>query len=237
MTPAEVWKEIQAATDDNRMFPQLARFNGIRLTKILADLRGREFRWLIGPYSQVRAMAQFLRTDSALQAELTQLRVRVGLRDTDRPPTTDHPVKGIGDWGPAANFDLSSVSRVTPGKPVARVTDLYEPVRRYWCARSLESHHIVEKGILRDLGLNKDDLADDRAPSVLLTAEYHQRLFTSEVASERGFFKDTKNHTAAAAYQQLTTIYDELYPRNSVLLPLRVAAGIINRAVRDNLAG
>jgi len=235
VTPAEVWKEIQRQTDDGRIFPQLLKFSGIRLTKMQRDHRGVEFRWLVGPYAQVRAIAQFLRVDAALQIELTQLYVRFGRRDDDRPPSGEHPLKGIGDWGPARTFNLSSVHRITRAKTIARVTDLYDPVSKYWSMRSLESHHIVEKSVLTDLKLNTDDLADDHAPSVLLTAEFHQRFLTPKLASERGFFKEPKNRTASAVCQQLNKIYNDLYPQNSVLSPLRIIAGVIIEVVRDNL--
>jgi len=80
--------------------------------------------------------------------------------------------------------------------------------------------------------VNREDLANEQAPTVLVAAESHQRLFTSEVASQRNLF--TAGMSGADAYENLKRIYDGLYG-DGVLLGLSQIADIINSAVKHNL--
>jgi len=233
MTLDQVWSDIRAKIGNRSASPPFGRFPEIVLTKPQKSHLDRSFCWLIGPFLAVREIAEFLRSEKGLQDELTVLNVRIGRRETDLPPQGQR-IQRIGDKGEANTTDRTQTIdlRKVPGKLMPRVSDLYDPVRKYWAARSLEAHHIVEKGMLADLHLNKRDLNNDRAPTVLLSAEFHQRLFTSEVARERGKFK-TKLQ-GAQAYELLKGIYDELY-NDPVLISLKEIADIINSAVKDNL--
>jgi len=85
MKLSEVWGAIRTLTDDVAQYPQLARFRGVRLTKPKTSHLGVEFRWLIGPYVTVLPIAGALRTDAALQEEISELHVRIGRRDSDVP--------------------------------------------------------------------------------------------------------------------------------------------------------
>jgi hypothetical protein len=235
----QVWDKIRKL-GNRSPFPLSGELREILLTKpeIQKAHLDRPFCWLIGPYQQVREIARSLPTDPSLQDKLTALNVRVGRRLTDHPPKVLRKGRdpGIGDWGTANTISVNALigkrDPKNPGKPMARVSDLYDPVRTYWAARTLEAHHIIEKGILADLHLNKGDLDNNGAPTVLLAAEFHQRLFTSEVAAERNQFK-SKLH-GAQAHGLLKGIYDQLYS-DPVLKSLKEIADIINSVVVDNL--
>jgi len=234
----QVWSNIRAKGNQNP-FPLSSEFREILVTRPQRSHLGRMLSWLIGTYREVRQIARSLPSDKALQEKLIALNVRVGRRETDVPPQALRKGRdpGIGDWGTAKVVNVASLlaQRKDPsnrGKTTARVSDLYDPVQTYWAVRTLEAHHIVEKGILGDLHLNKGDLDNNRAPTVLLAAEFHQRLFTSEVAAERDQFKSKLE--GAQAYALLKDIYDKLYS-DLVLESLKEVAEIINSAVKDNL--
>lgn len=220
-----IWQGIANNCDP---VPPVFGFPGLYLTA--PDVTPQAGRWLIGPYNALARLAPQLRTDEQKRDFLADLHVRFGERATDMPPSGSRRPR-IGEKGLPVLSDHLAERRtnVTAGAPAARETDMYENAAKFWATQTLQAHHIVEKSILTALTVNSGDLADSVAPCVLLVAEFHQRLFTSEMAGARGQFQPTM--TGAQAYLELKKIYDSLYAR-PVLAELRVIADLINRAAR-----
>jgi hypothetical protein len=98
----------------------------------------------------------------------------------------------------------------------------------YYLDRTLESHHIVERSILRDLEVDHGDLAPNRTPCVLVVRELHQRLFTSEIASLRQELARRPNDPADG----LRAVYERLYAPTEFVALKREAMEIINEVER-----
>jgi hypothetical protein len=193
-------------------------------------------RWVIGRFCDLKRIAPVLRTDAELREAFSELSARFGRRGSDLPPAGDR-VTRIGPLGDP-RFTIAELKRRhakkrrLPGgsQPfAARVTDVHSEHQRFWESRTPEVHHIVEKSILGALGVNAGDLENNVAPCVLAVAEIHGRLYTPEMASERGAF--SRQMSASVASNLLTKIYDGLYA-GPMMTQLNAIAKIIIEEVR-----
>jgi hypothetical protein len=50
-------------------------------------------------------------------------------------------------------------------------------VSKYWASQTLQSHHILEDSLVRDLGARFGQLTRGEAPCILLFADFHQGYF------------------------------------------------------------
>jgi hypothetical protein len=141
--------------------------------------KGKGFRWVIGPYCLLTEVAQGLKWnekkkscfDPDLQTALADFGVRYGARDADVAPQRVAMKKRKAEV-------MTKPQKVGPSE--RRESDQYPGLRDFWTGKTLEAHHIVEKGIFKVLRLNKkgSPLDDEYAPCVLAFAELHKRLFT-----------------------------------------------------------
>ena len=218
--------------------------------------------WLIGPYCLLTEVAQALRwdeekkscVDPELLETLTNLGARYGARATDIAPgaiakdgTPGYVTRGkMGERKNPQEISQEAKNgynnRKRPGKPQQRDTDHYPHVAKYWRGRTLEAHHIVEKGILKVLGANSGKLNDDVAPCVLAFAELHRRLFTPFFARKDGDPNDVNEQSirehfkgvssGEEAYEELVKVYDRLYSRDE-MRELLTFAEIISEELKD----
>lgn len=200
-------------------------------------------RWIIGPYRELCRLAQELRYNAQVRSVFFDCQARLGRRATDVPPLGARSVTGfrslIKEKSPKSS-DETLKEKFSPLRTRAeglsfepRFTDQFDEVANFYKDKTLEAHHIVEKSILKTLGVNGGELADEQAPCVLIVAELHQRLFTTEVTASRGLF--SKGMKGDDVYRELKKIYDALY-RDSVMEDLRDIAEIINREVQVRLS-
>jgi hypothetical protein len=177
---------------------------------------GEKFRWLIGPYCLLKKVAKNLRwnerqkscQDAALEEALADFEVRYGARVTDVAPDRSPLKKRKADV-------MTNPEKVRPDQ--RRESDMFPKLKQFWAGKTLEAHHIVEKGIFKVLKLNTagSPLDDRYAPCVLAFAELHRRLFTPYFARGTGpeadepaireQFKDIG--TAEEAYDKLCEVY------------------------------
>lgn len=218
--------------------------------------------WVIGPYCLLTEVAQALRwdeekkscVDPELLETLTNLGARYGARATDIAPgaiakdgTPGYVTRGkMGERKNPQEISQEAKNgynnRKRPGKPQQRDTDHYPHVAKYWRGRTLEAHHIVEKGILKVLGANSGKLNDDVARCVLAFAELHRRLFTPFFARKDGDPNDVNEQSirehfkgvssGEEAYEELVKVYDRLYSRDE-MRELLTFAEIISEELKD----
>src|SRR6059036_2831416 len=120
---------------------------------VLYATKGTSFRWVIGPYCLLTEVAQGLKWDerqkscfdAELEAALADFGVRYGARDTDVAPQRVAMKKRKADV-------MTKPQKVGPNE--RRESDQYPKLREFWAGRTLEAHHIVEKGIFKVLRLN-----------------------------------------------------------------------------------
>jgi hypothetical protein len=180
--------------------------------------KGTGFCWVIGPYCLLKKVAENLQWDARqkscrdpkLERALADFGVRYGARETDVAPHSVPLKKRKADC-------MNHPQKVEADE--RRESDVFPKLRDFWAGKTLEAHHIVEKGIFKVLKLNITGSAlDDRyAPCVLAFAELHRRLFTPYFARGSGpdgdepairqQFKDIK--TGDAAYNKLCEVYSD----------------------------
>lgn len=185
---------------------------------LLYATKGTDFRWVIGPYCLLTEVAQSLRwderqkscRDADLEEALADFDVRYGARVGDVAPQRSPLKKRKADL-------MKKPEKVGPDQ--RRESDLFPKLKEFWAGKTLEAHHIVEKGIFKVLKLNTkgSPLDNEYAPCVLAFAEVHRRLFTPYFARGSGpdgddpaireQFKDIK--TGDAAYEKLCQAYSE----------------------------
>ena len=213
--------------------------------------------WLIGPYDLMCEVAEKLRWDETkkscvdpeLLMALTMAKARYGLRATDIAPgaVDKDETKGYvthGKMPERKNRQALSeeLKRQIKDRDTARDTDYYPKLADYWRGRTLEAHHIVEKGILKILGANNGKLKDDVAPSVLAFAELHVRYFTPFFARKHGYWNEVDEesirkhfkHVSSGkeAYEELVKVYSKLYLPEQMGELCRFAE-IISRELKD----
>ena len=200
--------------------------------------------WVIGPYDSLTHLTQDLRSDTPLRRKFARCGARIGRREGDVPPVGEKTVTSFrsaieGKDPKVSNIELArqfAGQRHGAGANpfVPRFTDQFDEVAEFYADKTLEAHHIVEKSILGTLKVNIGELANERAPCVLIVAELHQRLFTREVASARSLFAPTM--TGELAWERLKGIYDVLY-LEPIMSELRAIAAIIGLEVRIRKQG
>jgi hypothetical protein len=220
-----IWDDIAPKC---KRVPAILGYPGLYLTR--PDPTEEKRLWLIGPYEVLARLAPVLRMSAPMRAYLAGLGVRFGQRGNDNPPFGDQQPR-IGPRGELLRSDHRPERKAgsAAGAPASRATDDHVAVARYWNTQTLQAHHIVEKSILGALGVNRGDLADEVAPTVLVSAELHQRLFTAEMAGVRRQY--TREMDGETAYAKLTRHYDHLYAR-PVFRELRTVADLVNREAR-----
>lgn len=199
--------------------------------------------WLIGRYKDQAKLATDLRSNRGLQKLLTDHQVRLGLRQTDKPPVDVQRQERYGSAivGKQHGDDFTAqrsrvlADPVTPGSPSTnRRGDREENVRSFWATQTPQSHHIVEFNHLRELGVSHErgDGALDHAqlPCVLLAAEFHQRYISS-------FLKQTHGWDRARLQKGIVPVYSTLYlGRSPLFSPLWDVSRIILRAAGIHVA-
>lgn len=195
-------------------------------------------KWIIGPYTQLRLFASKLRYRDDLNRDdliekLVKLDVIFGERKTDAAPVGAvqkggfiQAIRGKEEEQSAAELEkLYGNKPNRKGKPfIPRLTDQFQKAKDWYQNRTLESHHIVEKSLLEKINANKGDLADAVAPCVLVVAEMHRRLYTAEIARQRGSITNTMSRSEVKS--KLFPMYRQLYAR-PVFSDLREIAELI----------
>jgi len=160
-----------------------------------------------------------------------------GMRYTDvSPSTAERPAPGgirkarNEPWDVSqADLDkLIALRKDGSGNKDPRQTDKWNAVADYYSKTTLGAHHIVEKSILRNLGLNKGDLSDNIAPSVLVHAELHSLFSRKVTQAERDSYVNLKDNLNFAAIK-LTDLYNEMYASPQTAPLLEIAKIIIKQ--------
>jgi hypothetical protein len=219
------------------------------LTNPVESDDGQRWCWVIGQYRDLKMIARLLRTDKKLRDAFSARDSRFeyeeelgnllfGLRETDRP-RAGKSRRSIGPLGKPRSTVAELKNRYAKKRESstsqafeARTTDIHPEHKLFWESRTFEAHHIVEDNILETLKVNTDELARRVAPCVLLVAEMHQRLLTTEMASKRGDF--SSKMSADQAFDKLTEIYDDLYA-NPLMIQLKAIANVIIEEVQARL--
>jgi hypothetical protein len=190
--------------------------------------------WIIGPYNVLCDVAHDIAPGAADWKKYENEGGKVGRRKTDTPPFVVGHLPGFRKKivGMAPAFVAQSVLDQRED-PLARSgpfrgRDQYGPMDAYYKVKGLEAHHIVEKSIIGKLGLNgsnpTNDLADIRAPCVLVMAELHRRKFTPGVGSARDAYSAGLGGTLASS--MLKTLFGQLY-NDGEFSELKAIAGVI----------
>ncbi len=162
---------------------------------------------VIGPYVYLTTYATNLWHDHTAQKVLREKQVKLGLRATDVIVDTTHlsdkEIDAIRqstkqgfrkETGYAVTSDdqlkilkesFEHLRKDSNNTFNERITDVYQAAQNYFASITLESHHIVEKSMLKQIGKNVKDFDDDIAPCVLLKGELHRRLLTPEGSAFR----------------------------------------------------
>jgi hypothetical protein len=195
--------------------------------------------WLVGRYRDMTEFAAVLRFDAALRDVLSANRVRLGLRNTDVPPTEIARQKcyGVMVQGETYSKDFAA-SRLNPmARPVQalepisinRITDCAGNVKRFWASQTPQSHHVVEFNNLETLGVSRksgnNGMDYFQLPSVLLAAEFHQRYISAVL-------KPTHHWNKLRLAAEMPAVYSGLYLERSKLFESlwAVANAILSRA-------
>lgn len=181
--------------------------------------------WLIGQYRDMTNFATALRFEKDLRDFLSANRVRIGLRNTDIPPSDVERQKSYGTTVRGRNYSdnftakrLNETARPTcksGASPTNRITDREENIKTFWDSQTPQSHHIVEFNNLETLGISTKNgnggMDYLKLPAVLLAAEFHQR-YISTVLKPTHFFEKARLKT------EMHTVYSSLYLERSKLL-------------------
>ncbi len=247
------WKEMAGLCQEIPGVPSCYG-NVLRITK--------NHCWVIGPYDFLKEVAKRLKWDEKKNAcvdpdllkALTDSNTRYGLRSTDIAPGArtkgelpGHVTRGqMGErtnpQGISKEVGKMIKDRDKTGTNQPRDTDYYPHLAKYWRGRTLEAHHIVEKGILEVLGENNGKLKDRVAPCVLAFAELHKRYFTPYFARKDGNPDDVDEesirqhfkHVSSGkeAYAELVKVYRDLYS-SEAMRELKTFAEIISGELQD----
>lgn len=188
--------------------------------------------WVVGRHRVLTFIAGDLRVNRELCERFVELRVRLGDRTTDNPPTKPF-FKSI----PESPLRFPSV----PGQPFNRQRDHYSGADEFWSRMTLHSHHLVEANIVKKLGKDTGDLVRGEAPCVLLVAELHQRVFSPAMTrlNQRHMF--SADAAPTEAIKQLDELAEALYGRavaaRASFKDLKTLALIINREICKTMSG
>ena len=127
----------------------------------------------------------------------------------------------------------SSYDRNQPG----RVTDLSSEYKTHWGERQFEAHHIVEDSLdaMKDAKARFDGLTRGSSLCVLLSAELHQRFYTSALAQTRyttpgGNLSERDNLNLNKAKLSFEQAYNQLYADPQFADIKTLATAIIGKA-------
>ncbi len=187
--PNGIWKKFQtqyAAAQPTAKFTDTYLTNG--------------FGWVIGPYNQLELLRDAIVAGDPIWGEFLDRKAKLGRREKDN--------ELFGSGKPAAYKPL--IANKPPEADDRRLRWQFKKADVHWTERPLEVHHILEDKTLEKIGngLNNLEFARDVAPCVLLVAELHQRLITSELAATRHLFKGT---SIATAKPELIRVYTNVY--------------------------
>jgi hypothetical protein len=225
-----LWKTIANLPGCKPVTP-LKNFPQFFLFQTLVD----DTSWLVGPYEDLTKFATGLRREILLRDFLSANRIRIGLRDTDIPPTNIKRQKGYGAFIQGKNRDKDfTAARLNPTAqpvhmektaPVNRKSDREENVKGFWESRTPESHHIVEFNNLKKLGVShkrgNEEMDYLQLPAVLLAAEFHQ-LYISAI------LKPTQKLERNRLRSEIVSTYRQFYLRRGKLFkPLWAVSKVI----------
>lgn len=195
----------------------------------------KSLRWVVGTYDALRGLAPKLRDDSTLWQPFANHHARVGRRHDDAHPTKPRVhtrFRALLATTPAIPDSAAEMAerarRTGPNSGERRITDVHVPAALYFADGTLEAHHIVEKSILGELGLNNGDLDNAEAPCVLVSPELHRRFFTPVVSPARSKF--SKGMAPALRTTELDAVYNALYS-HAAFGDLKKIVGIIRDAL------
>jgi hypothetical protein len=240
-----IFQTIKASgiCEKEKVFPD--SFDDILVT---SATEGNEWRWLIGPYYSLTAVATALRINPDLRAELADREVRFGMRDDDVSWEDDtmgrslQPRIGPRVERPADDYLSHRVKGthlpLTTLAPACRQADRFQNVETFWETQTLQSHHIVEYSTLVRVGVSRPEVHNefhrDLLPCVLLVAELHQLYVTAYLRGNRNQFRE--GMSADEAGKVLGDVFDEIYFRKGgVFRPLGEISKIINQAACEFL--
>ncbi|HAV63798.1 MAG TPA: hypothetical protein DCY13_15715 [Verrucomicrobiales bacterium] len=224
-----LWNRIYGLAESQQL--NLPAFGRLLLLKTPLD----DSHWLIAPYRDLTRLATALRTDAATRQVLTDHQVRLGLRETDRPPADVERQARYGKLIPGEDrqrdFTGQRVKELaTPVQPDAPVPanrrgDREANVKNFWDTQTPQSHHIVEFNNLQTLGVSTksgdSEMDYQRLPAVLLAAEFHQRYITAVL-------RPAQRWSQAQLEAGIAGVYRELYLQRSRLFePLWAVSRVI----------
>ncbi|MGE0420936.1 MAG: hypothetical protein AB7O88_01650 [Reyranellaceae bacterium] len=163
-------------------------------------------KWLIGQHRVLKVLLPMLRGVSNFGTQLKALDVEFGRREGEGMPsnavrTHKSFVSQMGIEAPMGQAEYDGILTRDGGRgwalpPDQRDAYVYAQPRRIDEAHpvaslfhgdaSLESHHIVEKSLILDMGALAGDLTILAAPCVGSSKQPHSRKYTPEIASARG---------------------------------------------------
>jgi hypothetical protein len=216
-----LWNTISKLPGCERVAPLGSREANMFLLRIASD----KSSWLIAPYASLTVFATALRERADLRDFLTSNRVRIGLRETDKPPADMERQKSFGATVAGPKADLSHVAErtnpqalpVNPGaaQSMNRRTDREANVHGYWQTQTPQSHHIVEYNNLAKLGVSREGKAKemdyDRLPAVLLAAEFHQKYISMILKPPQRWPQDDLRRGISMLYRRLYEQRSELF--------------------------
>ena len=238
-----MWKEIKKIPGCRSDFAPGGYGEVLFLPVPGVDKREPSF-WMIGRYKDQTRLATALRSAELPQTYVAASRVRLGVRELDKPPVNLERVKRYGasikgintlhDFSGQRNSTLTRPAR-TGESPVNRLGDRKENVKQYWATQTSQSHHIVEFNHLRDMGVSKrsgsGEMDHAQLPCVLLSAELHQRYISS-------ILKNTHGLSESQLRGSLAEVYFSIYGKGGPLFqPLWAVSKIILRRAGVSLAG
>jgi len=197
--------------------------------------------WLVGPYRDLTKFATSLRHEKILRDFLSANRIRIGLRNTDVPPTEIERQECYGTIVRGKDHDKNFTSvRLNPtAQPVSatanlslnRKTDQEENVKNFWETQTPQSHHVVEFNNLKTLGVSRkrgnEGMDYFQLPAVLFAAEFHQRYISAILKPTQRLKKDELRLKISFAYQELYLSRGKLFePLWSVSEAIIEKAGI-----------
>ena len=216
-----LWNTIKSLPGCERAAPPGLNESHIYLLRVERD----KSAWLIAPYESLTRFATALRQRADLRDFLSANRVRIGLRDTDKPPAEVERQPCFGDTVAGKNAGVNyTVARKNPSAipvnppasaSVNRRTDREGNVLGYWQTQTPQSHHIVEYNNLAKLGVSGKGRATEmdyeRLPAVLLAAEFHQKYISMILKPPQHWPKDVLRRGISMLYRKLYLQRSDLF--------------------------
>ncbi len=171
---------------------------------------GRKESLIIGRHKDVTHLGQQMRVNEKLQKDLKAIGVRFGTRDGSREEDRDRsPLHGkqekLPDRESAPDILFNLIMKLQKEWGHARDGDINPVVKAAFATKTLQSHHLVEDKIVKNLGRDTRSLSREEAPAVLVAQELHLRYLTPNISSadRERFTKDMKSEEAVRIIEQL----------------------------------